>query len=101
LVTTFGTPEQWDFSTLSRKQQRALLVAFALVEAGINFKDLYKIREILFWDDGSWIFKFFHNAEARALRIKLDTPEVRIAITKALETFGKGGDHGQGNDCSN
>jgi hypothetical protein len=70
-----------------------LTVAAALTAAGINFKDLYKIREILFWDDGSWIFKFFHDAKARALHIKLDTPEVRIAITKALETLGKGDKH--------
>lgn len=103
LVSTFGTPEQWDLSTLSRKQQRALIVAAALTAAGIDFKDLYKIREIFFWDDGSWVFKFFHDAAARTLRIKLDTPEVRIAITSALKTLEKGGEHGQGqgNDSPN
>jgi hypothetical protein len=89
LVNTLNTPEQSDFSTLSKKHQRALIVVLALLKAGISLKDIYKIREILFWDDGGWTFKFSHDAAGRALRIKLDTPAVSVAITKVLEALKK------------
>ena len=85
LALTLKNPEMLDPSTLSRKQKLALVVMAALKEAGIKFQEAYKIREILFWDDGHAEFKFLNVPGARGLLMKLDQPKIKTDFGRGIE----------------
>ena len=85
LAVTLTNPEMLDVSTLSRKQKLALLVMAAFKESGIKPKETYKIREILFWDDGHVEFKFLNVPGARALLMKLNQPEIKADLVRGIE----------------
>ncbi len=86
LVLT-SQPEMLDTSTLSRKQKLALGVIAALAEAGIKLRECYKIREILFWNDGSANFRFFTVPGTRELMLKLNEPKVRADMARGLKNM--------------
>jgi len=73
---------------LNRKQRVALLVVAALTHAGLSFDEMYQIREIIFWDNRQWIWKFKHTPEAKALRDKLAKSETFNLIQERLTQIG-------------
>lgn len=85
LVLALKDPEMLDFSTLSRKQKLALVVIAAFKEAGIEFQEYYKIKEILFWDDGHVEFKFLNVPGAKELMMRLNEYLVRRDMAKGIE----------------
>jgi len=87
LAWTLEKPEIFDPSTLSRKQKLALLVMAVFQEIGIKPKETYKIREILFWDDGHIEFKFFNVPGARELLMKLNQPKIKTDFGRGIENI--------------
>ena len=85
LALTLKNPEMLDLSTLSKKQKLALVVIAAFKEAGIKFQETYKIREILFWDDGHAEFKFLNTPGARELLMKLNESKVRADMARGIK----------------
>ncbi|MBA7674548.1 hypothetical protein ES703_82764 [subsurface metagenome] len=85
LALTLENPEMLDPSTLSRKQKLALVVIAAFKEAGIKFQETYKIRVILFWDDGHAEFKFLKGA--RELMMKLNESKVRADMARGIRNM--------------
>ena len=75
-------------SSLTKKQKLAVAAVFAFAHAGLTFPEIYAIREIIFWDDGTWEYRFHHLPEARAVMARLQTPTVRSAIQSALKDLG-------------
>ena len=53
LAIALEDPAMLDQSTLKRKQKLAFMVLAAALDAGINYKELFKIKTILFRDDGT------------------------------------------------
>jgi len=84
LALALEDPEMLDIGALSRKQKLALLVMAAFKESGIKPKETYKIREILFWDDGHIEFKFFNVPGARELLMKLNQPKIKADFGRGI-----------------
>lgn len=73
---------------LPRKKKLALIAVYAFIKAGLTFPEIHNIREILFWDDGRWEYRF-HNLPAASETIaKLRNPDTRAAMNLALKDFG-------------
>lgn len=87
LASTYNNPEMLDPSTLKKKQKLALAVVFAFTKAGLSFRDIYTIKEILFWDDGRWEYRFHPGLAARAVLNRLREPTVKRAIEDALRNL--------------
>jgi len=85
LALALKDPEMLDIGTLSRKQKLALLVMAAFKESGIKPTETYKIREILFWDDGYIEFKFLNVPDARELIMKLSQPKIKADLSRGIE----------------
>ena len=87
LASAYNTPEMLDPSTLKNKQKLALAAVFAFTKAGLSFRDIYTIKEILFWDDGTWEYRFHPVPAAKAVIARLREPKVRSAINDALRNL--------------
>ncbi len=87
LASVLHNPEMLDVSTLSRKQRLAFLAMAALLKSGIKRKELYKIREILFWDDGHIEFKLLNVPGARELLEKLNLPKTKTDFGRGLDSM--------------
>lgn len=74
--------------SLPKKQKLALVAVFAFIKAGFTFPQLRTIKEILFWDDGRWEYRFHNVPAAREVITKLRDPITRAAINAALKDFG-------------
>ena len=87
LAPTLKNPEMLDPGTLSRKQKLALVVIAAFKEADIKFQETYKIREILFWDDGHVEFKLPNVPGAKELMRKLNDPRVKDDMARGIRNM--------------
>jgi hypothetical protein len=74
--------------SLPRKQKLALVAVYAFIKAGFTFSQIYNIKEILFWDDGRWEYRFHNLPAAKEVIDKLRDPETRAAMNAALKDFG-------------
>lgn len=80
-------PEQLDADSLSKKQKFALVVIASFREAGIKFKELYKVREILFWDSGHLEWRFHNTPGAKELLFKLNRPDVKADMVRGIRNL--------------
>ena len=84
LALALKNPEMLDLGTLSGKQKLALVIIATFKEAGIKFQETYKIREILFWDDGHAEFKFLNIPGSRELLMKLKESKVQADMARGI-----------------
>lgn len=73
---------------VTRKQGTALLVVAVLIKAGLTFEEIYTIRELLIWDNGRWIWKFYRTQESMKVRTKLSQPGTQKLIQEKLNQIG-------------
>lgn len=73
---------------LNKKQGAALLAVAALTHAGLTFEEIHAIRELIFWDNGTWIFKFHKTPKAQSVKNKLSEPKTRNLIQEKLAQIG-------------
>lgn len=73
--------------SLPKKQKLALVAVFAFIKAGFTFPQIHTIKEILFWDDGRWEYRFHNVPAAREVITKLHDPTTKAAIDAALKDF--------------
>jgi hypothetical protein len=83
LALALKDPAMIDQSTLKRKEKLALLVMASAIDAGIAFNDLFKVKEILFWDNGRLDWKFLNVPGAKELKMKLEEPQTWRAFQSA------------------
>jgi hypothetical protein len=76
-------------ASLKPKQRLALAAVFAFTKIGLTFEEIYTIKEILFWDDGRWEYRFHHVPAARAVYQKLAAPGATKAIAEAMKSIVK------------
>jgi len=74
---------------LPKKEQMALLAVACLLHAGLEFEEIYTIKEIVFWNDYQWVYKFHQRPEALKVKEKLDRPEARKLVQEKLDLIGK------------
>lgn len=80
LVDVYNT-DAFDPSTLKRKHHLALALVAGFVSVGLSFKDMYCIKEVIFWEHHIE-FHFFKTLDAKKLREKLDLKTASIVMNK-------------------
>jgi len=87
LLMTLDKPEMLDSSTLKRKEKLALVVVVAVTSGGCKFSDIFNIKEVLFWEDGHWEFKFQNSDDAKKLCHKLKNPVTMSNMRRGVQNF--------------
>lgn len=75
--------------SLKPKERLALAAVFAFTKIGLTFPEIFTIKELLFWDDGRWEYRFHHVPAARAVYQKLAAPGAGKAIAEAMKSIVK------------
>ena len=75
--------------SLKPKERLAMVAVFAFVKIGLTFEEIYTIKELLFWDDGRWEYRFHHVPAARAVYQKLAAPGAGKTIAEAMKSIVK------------
>ena len=70
------------------KERAALITVTALLHAGLSFEEIYQIREVIFWDNGEWVWKFKNTPEARQVKYKLSQSTSFDLIQEKLTQIG-------------
>lgn len=73
---------------LPKKKKLALVAVYALIKAGFTFTQIHTIKEILFWDNGRWEYRFHNVPAAREVIVKLNEPATKAAMNLVLKDFG-------------